>query len=223
MTYQDFARDHMAEALHGGVAEAAGNNELAQQLRAETKLRLVSMSDEELWELAKLMVSPPERPVQQVYGELKHSVEELKATRSEWLTDLQPARPLSGEKTAKKILIIESEPMLSKKLATTLSEAGFSVTPLTFSFDSLLKIDDINPDMIIVDETLPGKDGMEVCSRLRNIFNVPIILLGRDFTGKQWARAVEAGADLYLRVPFSDRVLVARVNAILRRYKAVAR
>ncbi len=76
--------------------------------------------------------------------------------------------------------------------------------------------------MFILNESLPDRDGIEVCSQMRNIFDAPIILLGKDFTGKQLARAVEAGADLYLRMPFSDRFLIARVNALLRRYKAKA-
>ncbi len=226
MTSQDFTQYHLVEALLGGVAEADGNDELSRRLHAKTRLRLVSMSDEELWELAKLMTSP-DRPVQQVYKEYKSRIEELRTTRSEWLTDLQLTAPLSGEKTPKKIIIIEPNPILGQKLLAILSEAGFSVALLTFSFDSLLKIDEINPDMIIVDEFVnessPDKDGIEVCSRLRNIFSAPVVLLGKDSTGKQWARAVEAGADLYLRVPFSDRVLVARVNAVLRGYEALAR
>ncbi len=221
MTRQDFAQYHLAQALRGGVAEADGNDELARRLHAETKLRLMSMSDQELWELARLTSPSPEKPVELAYQNYKRAIEELRATKSEWLTDLQPARPLPDEKTLKKIVIIEPDPLLNGKLVATLSEAGFSVIPLAFSFDSLLKLDEIDPDMFIVDETLPGRDGMEVCSTLRNIFEAPVVLLGKDSTGKQWARAVEAGGNLYLRVPFSDRVLVARVNAILRRYKAL--
>jgi len=136
------------------------------------------------------------------------------------LTDLQTRRPLPEKESApKRVIIIEPDPILSQRLAATLSEAGFSIVLVSFSLDIMPKMDEIDPDMIIVDETLPSIDGMEVCSRLRNIFGVPVILLGRDSSGRQWARAVEAGADLYLRIPFSNRVLVARVNAILRRYK----
>lgn len=220
MTSQDFAKYHCGEALLGGVAEADGNDELSRRLRAKTKLRLISMSDEELLELAKLTSSPPEKPIELAYQNHKRAIEKLRATKSEWLTDLQLTSPLPGEKTPRKIIIIEPDPVLNRKLVATLSEAGFYVISLAFSFDSLLKIDEIDPHMFIVDETLPDRDGIEVCSRLRNIFDAPIILLGKDSTGKQWARAVEAGADSYLRVPFSDRLLIARVNPLLRRYKA---
>ncbi len=144
MTSQDFTQYHLVEALLGGVAEANGNDELSRRLYAKTRLRLVNMSNEELWELAKLMASP-DRPVQQVYNEYKRRIEELRATRSEWLTDLQPTTPLFGEKTLKKIVIIEPDSLLNQKLLATLSEAGFSVIPLPFSFDSLLKMDEIDP------------------------------------------------------------------------------
>ncbi|MDP2917632.1 MAG: response regulator [Dehalococcoidia bacterium] len=221
MTSQDFTQYHLAEALRGGIAEADGNDELARCLHAKTKLRLIGMSDQELWELARL--TSPEKPIELAYQNYKRAIEELRATKSEWLTDLQPARPSPGEKTLKKIVIIEPDPLLNGRLLATLSEAGFSVIPLAFSFDSLLKLDEIDPDMFIIDETLPGRDGIEVGSKLRNMFSVPIVLLGRDPSGKQWARAVEAGADHYLRVPLSDRVLVARVSAILRGYKVPTR
>lgn len=223
MTNKDFARHYLVETLLGGGAEADGNDELSRRLRAKTKLGLISMPDEELWELARVTSSPPERPPELAYQNYKQAIEKLRATKSEWLPDLQPAKPLSGEKTPEKIIIIEPAPLLNQKLIATLSEAGFSVIPLSFSFDTLLKLDDIDPHMFIVDETLPGTDGIEVCSRIRNIFDAPIILLGKDSTGKQWARAVEAGADSYLPVPFSDRLLIARVNALLRRYKAPIR
>ncbi|MDD5537334.1 MAG: response regulator [Candidatus Omnitrophica bacterium] len=223
MTIQNFARYHLLEALHGGVAEADGNDKLSRHLHAKTKLRLISMSDEELWELARLTATPPEKPPELAYRNFKQTIEKLRATKNEWVTDLQPARPPSEEKALKKIIIIEPDPLLNRKLLATLSEAGFSAIPLTFSFDTLLEIDDIDPHMFILDESLPGRDGIEVCFQIRNIFDVPIILLGKDITERHWARAAAAGVDFCLRVPFSDQVLVARVNAILRRYKVPAR
>ncbi len=144
--------------------------------------------------------------------------------RCEWLTDLQARRPLpEKERTPKRVLIIESKPILREHLAATLSEAGFSVTRVPDYPEAILELDELNPDMIIIDEVLPGKDGLEACSQLRAIFRVPIVLLGRDSSSAGWARAVEAGADLYLRRPFDDLILVARVKAILRRYKGKTR
>ena len=126
---------------------------------------------------------------------------------------------------ADSVLIIGGEPDFQERLRLPLTEAGFSVACVSDYLEALLKLDEFEPDMpdmIIVDEALPGGDGTEVCSQLHSTFGIPVILLGRDSSGKAWKKAVEAGADFYLRKPFSRQVLVARVKAILRRYKLSA-
>lgn len=119
------------------------------------------------------------------------------------------------------ILIIEGEPNFRKKLTSALTEGGFIIADVPDYPETLQKLGEFNPDIAIVDEVLPSGDGKEVCSRLRNVFSVPVILLGRDSTGKAWGAAVEAGADFYFTKPLSYRELAARVSAILRRYKKV--
>ncbi len=116
------------------------------------------------------------------------------------------------------ILIIEGEPTLRRKLASALSQASFAVVDVPDYPEALLKIDEFKPDMVIVDESLPGRDGIEVCSQLRSTFGVPVVLLGEDSSDEMWERVMEAEVDLYLVKPFSYRELVARVKAILRRY-----
>ena len=121
-----------------------------------------------------------------------------------------------------RILIIEAEPSLRKGLNSAFTKAGFSVTCVSDYPEALLKLDEFEFDMIIVDEALPSGDGMKACSQLRGTSGIPVILLGRDSSGQAWVRAVEAGADLYLRKPFDYQELVARVKAILWRYKSSA-
>ena len=82
-----------------------------------------------------------------------------------------------------------------------------------------MKLDGFKPNMIILDEVSSYVGGVEVCSYLHNAFGIPIILLGKDSSGKGWIKAVEAGADFYLIKPFSYLELVARMKTILRRYK----
>ncbi len=89
MTSQDFVKYHLVEVLLGAVAEAGGNEALSRRLHAWTKLRLISMSEEELRELAKLTACPPERPVELIYEEHKRAIEKNEATASEWMNDLQ--------------------------------------------------------------------------------------------------------------------------------------
>jgi len=118
------------------------------------------------------------------------------------------------------ILIIEGEPNLRGELASALTEVGFTVVDVRDYPEALLKLDEFKPNMVIVDEVLPGGDGMEVCYQLHSTFGIPIVLLGEDSSDEMWERVMEAEADLYLIKPFSYRELAARVKAILRRYKA---
>jgi len=86
---QDFVKYHLREVLRGAAAEVEGDEDLSRHLRAETRLRLLNMSDEELWELAKQTSCPPERPVELAYEAHKQAVEECRATASEWMNDLK--------------------------------------------------------------------------------------------------------------------------------------
>ena len=88
MANRDFVVDHLIESVRAAAAEAAGDEDLADRLRAGGRLRLMTMSDEELWELARLTASPPERPVESVYEEIKQAIREHQATAGEWLDNL---------------------------------------------------------------------------------------------------------------------------------------
>ncbi len=85
----DFVNYHLREALNAAVAELDGDEDLSRQLHAETKVRLMYMTDEELWELAKITSSPPETPVELAYEQFKQKIEELKATTSQWIKNLR--------------------------------------------------------------------------------------------------------------------------------------
>ncbi len=97
MTNQNFVKYHLSRALLGAVAEAEGNEGLAH-LRAQTKLRQISMSDEELWELAKSTSPPPDLPVELAYQNHKRAIEGCRATASEWIDDLRMERDSTKER-----------------------------------------------------------------------------------------------------------------------------
>jgi len=118
-----------------------------------------------------------------------------------------------------RVLIIEGEPFVRKELISAFTEAGFAVDNLPDYPEALLKIDESKPDIIIMDVVLPGRDGMEACSELHGTFGIPVVLLGEDSSDEVWERVMEVGADLYQVKPFGYLSLVARVKAILRRYK----
>ncbi len=123
---------------------------------------------------------------------------------------------------ADKILIIESEPSLARELVVAFTEAGFAVADVPDYPQALGKLDSFKPDTIVMDAVLPSRDGIEACSELHDTFGIPVVLLGEDSTDETWERVTEAGADLYQVKPCGYRSLVARVKAILRRYRRSA-
>lgn len=210
----NFIEYHLFEALRAALAEADGDVDLSRRLNAETKLRLTCMSDDELWELARVTSARAKKPVELVYKQIKQAVDQHRATASEWMKDLM--RPVRRDR----ILIIESETDLRRKLTLALSKVGFAVADACDYPEALASIDKFKPDLAIVDEALPGGGGLDACRQLHN-FSIPVIVLGRDSEG--WPPAVEAGADFYYTYKPSHLELVARVKAILRRYKTEIR
>ena len=81
-------------------------------------------------------------------------------------------------------------------------------------------LDEFKPGIIIMDVLLPSRDGMEACVELHSSFGIPVILLGEDSSEEVWERVMKVNADLHQVNSFSYLPLVARVKAILRRYKA---
>ena len=217
MTNRDFAWYHLCEGLHAAVAESDGDEDLSRRVHAEAKLRLMSMTGEDLRELAKLASSFLDRPVEVSYQETKRAIAQHRVTASEWLNDLKiDWDSTSGEKMPARILIVRGETLLVKGLVSALMRDGFSVAHVSDYPEALLKVHDFKPDLVIVDETLPGKCGREVCSQLRSTFGVPIFVLSEDPGGKATMRALEAGTDPYLR-KLSHLELVTRVRTVRRK------
>jgi len=121
---------------------------------------------------------------------------------------------------ADNVLIIESEPALRSKLTSTLAEDAFEVVSVPDYFDALAELRKFQPDLAIVGADLPLLDGWKACYHLRHTFGIPVILMGSNNDTEAWVTALRAGADFYMRMPFSYRELIARIKAILRRYRA---
>lgn len=84
MTDRELVEHHLTEALRAMEAESEGNIELAHFLRAQTKSRLMLMSDKTLWELANITAAPPTKPISRAFDELKARREELRAESCGW-------------------------------------------------------------------------------------------------------------------------------------------
>jgi DNA-binding response OmpR family regulator len=118
-----------------------------------------------------------------------------------------------------RILIIEHEPPLRKELVCAFREASFTVVDVSDYPEAFLRIEDFKPDIVVMEIGSPGRDGFVDCTRLRSTFRIPVVLLGKDSSVEMWGKVMEADADLYQTKPFQHVLLVARVKAILRRYK----
>jgi two-component system KDP operon response regulator KdpE len=120
---------------------------------------------------------------------------------------------MAGER----ILICDDELQIVRALRVVLKDADFQVTATATAEEALDEAAVHPPDAAIIDLMLPDGDGVEVCKRLREWSEMPILVLSALGEEQQKVRALEAGADDYVTKPFSPAELVARLRAVLRR------
>jgi len=120
----------------------------------------------------------------------------------------------------KKVLVVEDEPKLAKLLSDYLLQAGYDATIIGNGLEVLPWVKSNDPDLILLDLMLPGKDGMEICKELRQFSQVPIIMVTARVEEIDKLLGLELGADDYVCKPYSPREVLARVKAILRRVQA---
>ncbi len=123
---------------------------------------------------------------------------------------------MSGEK----ILVIEDEQDISDLIKYNLEREGYVVTPAATGEKGLSEARKDTPQLIILDLMLPGMDGLQVCRTMRGesgTREIPIIILTAKTEETDIVAGLELGADDYITKPFSPRVLLARLRAVLRR------
>ena len=116
-----------------------------------------------------------------------------------------------------RILVVDDDTQLLSLIRLSLQKQGFSVFTATSGKEGLSLFHQIAPDVVILDIMMPGMDGWEVCSRLRQVSSVPIILLTALDSEQNIVDGLMGGADDYLVKPFTAAELRARVIALLRR------
>lgn len=114
------------------------------------------------------------------------------------------------------VLVIDDEPQILRAVKTILTAKQFRVTTASRGQDGLTLAAAESPDVIILDLTLPDLDGIEVCRRLREWTQVPIIVLSVRDTERDKVAALDHGADDYLTKPFGIDELLARIRVALR-------
>lgn len=115
------------------------------------------------------------------------------------------------------ILIVEDEEQLAAILGDYLRASSFAVSWLREGTGAVKWIREQQPDLVLLDLMLPGRDGMEICKDIRTFSSVPIIMITARIEEIDRILGLELGADDYICKPFSPREVVARVKAVLRR------
>ena len=115
------------------------------------------------------------------------------------------------------ILVVEDEDAIASFVAAYLRKDGFDVLATASGREALGFVKARQPSLVILDLMLPDLDGMEVCRRIRETGDLPILMLTARDDDLDKIAGLDAGADDYLTKPFNPRELVARVHAILRR------
>ncbi len=119
--------------------------------------------------------------------------------------------------SAGRILIVEDEDSISQPFAEALRRAGFEPLVTRTAAGALEMADGAEPDLVILDLTLPDGDGRDVCRELRRRSDVPIVMLTARGTEMDKVVGLELGADDYVVKPFSAREVISRIRAVLRR------
>ncbi len=121
----------------------------------------------------------------------------------------------------KKILVVDDEKPISDIIKFNLVKEGYEVETAFDGEEALKKVYQYQPDLVLLDVMLPKLDGFQVCRRIRESFNMPIIMLTAKEEEVDKVLGFELGADDYITKPFGMRELIARVKANIRRLNFV--
>jgi two-component system, OmpR family, alkaline phosphatase synthesis response regulator PhoP len=120
------------------------------------------------------------------------------------------------------VLVVEDEADIQQLVSYNLIRAGFHVTCADTGEEALERLRSENVDCVLLDLNLPGISGLEVCTRMRKVEaniqgSIPIIMLTAKGEEEDVVSGLECGADDYITKPFSPKVLIARIKAVIKR------
>ena len=122
----------------------------------------------------------------------------------------------------KTILIVDDEKMILNLLSRNLTKEGYNVLEAQDGLEAVEIAQEKKPDLILLDVMLPKLDGLTVCKRIKNMMNIPILMVTAKDEELDKIVGLELGADDYITKPFSIRELLARVKANLRRADVIS-
>jgi len=124
---------------------------------------------------------------------------------------------------AETITLVDDDKNILTSVSIALEAEGYKVTTHTEGQAALLAMTDRAPDLAVLDIKMPGMDGMELLNRLRRVSTVPVIFLTSKDEEIDEMLGLKMGADDYIRKPFSQRLLIERIRAVLRRTEAAVK
>jgi DNA-binding response OmpR family regulator len=117
----------------------------------------------------------------------------------------------------RRILVVDDDPDIRGLLRELLDRRGFSVLEAGDGQEALRAFYDERPDLVVLDVQMPGLDGWKTLERIRELSDVPVVMLTAKATELEKTRGLRGGADDYVTKPFGRQELLARVEALLRR------
>ena len=121
-----------------------------------------------------------------------------------------------------KILVVDDDPHILELVRVFLRNEGFEVVEAVDGMEALSKLDSIKVDLAVIDVMMPKMDGWELCQELKVSFDIPVLMLTAKGETSQKLKGFQLGTDDYLVKPFEPLELVARVHALLKRYRIAA-
>ena len=121
-----------------------------------------------------------------------------------------------------KILIVDDDAHIRELVRVFLRGEGFEVLEAADGLEALSQLDSVKADLAVIDVMMPNMDGWELCQELKSAFDIPVLMLTAKGETSQKLKGFQLGTDDYLVKPFEPLELVARVKALLKRYRIEA-
>ena len=138
------------------------------------------------------------------------------------MVTMSEAAPQDDYATKGRVLVVDDDASLAEMLTIVLRQEGFDSRMCLRGDEAVEAFRDYRPDVVPLDLTLPGRDGIDVCKEIRAESGVPIVMLTAKGDTVDVVVGLESGADDYVVKPFKPKELVARIRARVRRFDATA-
>ena len=119
--------------------------------------------------------------------------------------------------SARRVLVVDDDPDIRGLLRELLDRRGFDVHEARDGHEALKTFFELRPDLVLLDVQMPGLDGWKTLERIRELSDVPVVMLTAKTAELEKTRGLRAGADDYVTKPFGRQELLARIEALLRR------